>query len=134
MEVRRDIKPVRHTRSAFEKNFRAAAISNKPTTTLTSLSHPPARGRAAVHRGTRARRKNGVANTTENTAIPANGRIQSPRAAETSNGPTNGAVHVNDASVNANPISTDPAALPDLSRAEASTLLSSRLPNGSGMS
>src|SRR5512140_246262 len=121
IEVFREINPVRQTRSALEKNFTAAAISNKPTTTFTSRSHPPARGRAAVHRGTSARRKNGVANTIENTAIPASGRIQSPRAADTSSGPTKGAVHVNDASVKAKPASTDPAACPDRLRLDAST-------------
>src|SRR5665213_2703036 len=102
-DVRLDISPVLQTRSALEKNFTAAASSNNPTMTFTSRSHPPARGSDVVHLGTSASKKNGVANTTENTAIPASGRIQSPRAAATSKGPMNGAVHVNDASVNANP-------------------------------
>src|SRR5665647_388413 len=133
-EVQREMSPVLQTRSALDRNFAAAAISKSPTTTLTSRSHPPARGNAAVQRGTSARRKNGVANTMENTAMPASGLIQSPRAADTSKGPTKGAVQVNDASVNANPARTEPIAFPDRLRTDASTVFRNLLPNGSGMS
>src|SRR5512144_2061845 len=130
----RDNIPVPHTRSAFEKNFTAAAIAKSPTMIFTSRSHDPARGSAVVHRGASARRKKGSANTVENTAIPTSGTCHSPREADTTSGPTNGAVHVNDASVNAKPISTDPAALPDRWRAELSIVLRNLLETGSGRS
>src|SRR3954471_12723456 len=95
--------------SALEKNLSAAAISNSPTMTFTSLSHAPARGSDAVQCGASARRRNGSANTVENTAMPARGVVHSPLEADTSNGPTNGAVHVNEASVSATPIIIDPS-------------------------
>ena len=98
--------PHRQTRSTFEMNFIAAATSRKAIMTFTELSHPPDRGRRAIHCGISASTKNGSAKTVEKASMPTSGHCQSPPAAITSNVPMNGAVHVNEVSVKVSPISS----------------------------
>src|SRR5215469_8492063 len=95
--------PQRHTRSAFERNFIAAATSRKPTMTLTEIIQSPDFGNCDRTCGASARKKNGTANTVENASMPASGHRQLPCAVITNNDPTNGAVHVNDVSVKVQP-------------------------------
>src|SRR5687767_2467600 len=96
------------TRSTFEMNFIAAATSRKPIATFTEFIQPPALGHCETHCGTSASIKKGRANTVENASIPTSGICQSPCDAETRIVPTKGDVHVNDVSVNVNPISNAP--------------------------
>src|SRR5215469_2960974 len=103
--------PQRHTRSAFERNFIAAATSRKPTKTLTEIIQPPDFGSCDRNCGARARKKNGTANTVEKASMPTSGHRQFPCAVMTNNVPTNGAVHVNDVSVKVEPIKRAPTTL-----------------------
>ena len=104
--------PQPHTRSAFDRNFIAAASSSMPIVALTATSHGPDCGSEATNRGASARATNGSANTVANASMPASGHCQSPWDATTSSVPRNGAVHVNDVRVNARPISNVPANRP----------------------
>src|SRR5437867_7526653 len=94
------------TRSTFEMNFIAAASSRKPIVTLTEFSHPPLLGSAVRNLGTRARKKNGAAKTSENPSIPRAGQSQSPCEVATRTVPTKGTVHVKLVNVNVRPMST----------------------------
>src|SRR5215469_8472861 len=115
--------PQRHTRSAFERNFIAAATSRKPTKTLTEIIQPPDFGNCDRTCGARARKKNGTANTVENVSMPASGHRQFPCVVMTNNVPTKGAVHVNDVSVKVEPINKAPTTLfPSLLRVNESSL------------
>ncbi len=57
--------PHDHTRSAFERNFIAAAISRKPITTFTRASHGPDRGSWLTSCGAIASATNGSAKVVE---------------------------------------------------------------------
>src|SRR5215472_10751827 len=103
--------PQCQTRSAFERNFIAAAISRNPTTTLTEIIQPPDFGSCERNCGAKARKKNGTANTVEKASMPASGHRQFPCAVMTNNVPTNGAVQVNDVSVKVEPIKRAPTTL-----------------------
>src|SRR5688500_12865196 len=96
--------PQPQTRSTFERNFIAAAISKKPITTLTELSQPPDLGSCETSCGASARIKNGSAKTVEKASIPITGKNQFPCAAMTSSDPTKGAVQVNEVSEKVKPI------------------------------
>ena len=102
--------PHDQTRSAFDRNFIAAAISRKPMTTFTRASHGPDRGSWLTSCGAIASATNGSAKVAEYASSPAIGRCHSPWAATTSRVPMNAAVHVSDVMVKVSAISSVPAA------------------------
>src|SRR5262245_61297505 len=111
-------------RSTFDRNFIAAAISRKPITTCSEFIQPPDFGNRDNTCGTKARTKNGTANTVENASMPARGQRQFPCDVMTSKVPTKGAVQVNEVSVNVKPISNAPSTLlPSLLRVMRSSRL-----------
>ena len=92
--------PHDHTRSAFDRNFIAAASSRNPITTFTRASHGPERGNWLTSCGAGASTTNGSAKVAEYASSPAIGRCQSPCAATTSSVPRNAAVQVSEVRVN----------------------------------
>ena len=74
----RERMPHPQTRSALLRNFRAAASSRNPMTTLTALSQPPLLGRALRPWGKRARKKKGSAKAAEKASMPRIGHVQAP--------------------------------------------------------
>src|SRR5688572_9643333 len=92
------------TRSMFEINFNAKAISTKPITTLTLLSQPPDFGSDFIAFGKSARIKNGRAKTVAKIVMPINGVTQSPRLKAMLRLLTMGTVHVKLVSEKTKPI------------------------------
>ncbi len=77
---------------------------------MSCTSQLPLRPRTArAKRGNSASRKNGMANTAENTSMPTSGQNTCPCVAATSSVPTKGMVQVNEVAVKAMPISSTPA-------------------------
>ena len=100
--------PVPHTRSAFERNFSAAATSMKPSTPLSAPIHEPDFGRRPSAFGKTAKRTNGSANTLEKTTIPRTGYPHPPCTVAARRPPTNGTVHENDTSTSVSPMKSTP--------------------------
>src|SRR5438552_9745397 len=95
-----------HTRSAFDRNFTAAASSRNPIVVLSDTIHAPPFGNRASHPGTSASTTKGKAKVVEKIASPSAGQRQLPCDAVTRSVPTNGAVQVNDVSAKVSPMSS----------------------------
>jgi hypothetical protein len=96
------------TKSAFDKNLNARAISKNPNVTFTEFNHPPDCGNEFNHPGKAANYANGRAIANENPNIPIIGPIIPPEAASTNNVPTIGPVQEKETRANVNAIKNIP--------------------------
>ena len=108
------------TKSAFDKNLNAKAISKNPNVTFTEFNHPPDCGKEFSQPGNAANKANGNAIANEKPSIPIIGPIYPPVAASTNNVPTIGPVQEKETSAKVKAIKKMPSKPP---LASASTLL-----------
>src|SRR3954468_7962213 len=95
--------PACTTRSAFDANFSAKAISRKPRTTFTEFNQPPDFGKEFNQPGKAANTPKGKDNEIAKPNIPQNGPAIFPvPAAWTNNVPMIGPVQENDTNANVN--------------------------------
>jgi len=97
------------TRSAFERNFIAIAISKKPNTTFTELSQPPALGSDCSKFGKIAKIVKGSARANPKPANPAVNGHEPCAAVPASNEPSMGPVHEKETMASVNAIKNIPA-------------------------
>src|SRR3954463_3957090 len=96
IKVSRRKRPHCLTRSAFDRNLIAMAISRKPSTTFTEFSHPPDFGRDCNQFGKMAKTVNGKASANPKPARPAVNRQEPCAAVPASSDPRIGPVHENE--------------------------------------
>ena len=102
INISRFNKPNCQTRSAFDKNLNAKAISNNPKTTLTEFNQPPDLGKELSHPGKAANNPKGSANAREKPNIMVAGPIKPPFPAPAKAEPTIGPVQENDTNAKVN--------------------------------
>ena len=100
------------TRSAFDKNLNASAISRNPRVTLTEFSQPPLWGNEFNQPGKAANNPKGNAIAKEKPNIPIIGPKYPPEDASTNRVPTIGPVHENDTNARVNAIKKIPISPP----------------------
>src|SRR3954468_12587678 len=89
--------PACTTRSAFDANFSAKAISKNPKTTFTEFNQPPDFGKEFNHPGKAANNPNGKANANAKPNMPQKGPPSPPpAAASTRSVPMIGPVQLNE--------------------------------------
>ena len=91
-----------NTRSAFDKNLKASAISKNPSVTLTEFNQPPDCGREFNQPGNAAKIANGIAIASEKPNLPMIGPKYPPEAASTKRVPTIGPVQENETKAKVN--------------------------------
>ena len=96
MNTSRLSRPACHTKSAFERNLNAKAISTRPSTTFTEFNQPPDLGKVLSHDGKMANSMNGNDSANEKPNSTSAGPPYPPFAAVANAVPTSAPVQLND--------------------------------------